>query len=212
MIGKFIVIEGGEGAGKDANIELLKKDFNGENFVWVKDPGGTPVGDQLRAMVQHGENIAKQTELFLFMAARAQLTHEVILPALESGKHVISNRFDLSTMAYQVYGRERQDLKDVLMQMSRLAMEGVSPDLLILLDIDPREGLKRAAQRKERTTRFEAEEISFHTRVREGYRTHAGDYKKSAIIDASRPLPKVYIDVKREVEALLSNTSTTTKV
>lgn len=204
MRGKFVVVEGGEGAGKDANIELLKKDFGEENIVWVKDPGGTVIGDQMRAILQHGENVAKPTELFLFMAARAQLTHEVIKPALDSGKHVIANRYDLSTMAYQVYGRERQDLKDVLIQMSKLAKEGVQPDLVVLLDLDPSKGLERAAARKERTTRIEQEALDFHMRVREGYLAHLSDYERSACIDASRPLSEVYADVKKAVSELLT--------
>jgi dTMP kinase len=202
MRGRFVVIEGGEGAGKDANIDLLKQDFaDRTDIVWVKDPGSTLLGGQLRELLQHGENISKEAELFMFMAARAQLVQEVIVPALLSGKHVISNRFDLSTMAYQVYGRERMQLKDTLIAMSKIAMGDAVPDLLVLLDIDPREGLTRAAQRKEKTTRFEAEALAFHARVREGYHAHAGDYKNHVIIDAARPLPDVYADVKRAVEA-----------
>ena len=203
MRGKFIVIEGGEGAGKDANIDLLKADFPSEDIVWVKDPGGTKLGGQLREIVQHGENLARETELFLFLASRAQLVHEVIEPALQSGKHVISNRFDLSTMAYQVYGRERVHLKESMVAVSKAARGTAIPDLLIYLDIDPEVGLERAAKRNERTSRFEAEAVAFHSRVREGYRAHIGDYQHE-IIDASRPLEEVYRDVKSAVAALLS--------
>lgn len=201
--GKFIVIEGGEGAGKDATIDLLKRDLEGSDIVWVKDPGNTLLGGQLRELVQHGEHLAKEAELFLFLAARAQLVHEIIGPALSSGRHVVSNRFDPSTMAYQVYGRERMELKDTLVHMSQVARGSAVPDLVVLLDVPPEEGLRRAAERKEKTTRFEAEEIAFHKRVREGYLAHLGDYKRGVRIDASRPLREVYEDVRREVSKII---------
>lgn len=198
--GTFIVIEGGEGAGKDANIELLKRDFSGKPIVWVKDPGGTELSNRLREVVAYGENLARETELFLFLAARAQLVHEVIAPALARGEHVIANRFDLSTMAYQVYGRERLDFKEPLMAISRMARGEAVPDAVILLDVPPQSGLIRAASRKEKTTRFEAEALAFHSRVREGYITHIKDYASHVLIDASAPLADVYEKVRNEVE------------
>jgi dTMP kinase len=201
--GKFIVIEGGEGAGKDANIDRLKTDLADRGILFVKDPGDTELGLHLREVVQHGENVAKETELFLFLAARAQLAYERIVPALEAGQHVISNRFDLSTMAYQVYGRERLDFKDTLIALSKFAWAGAVPDAVLYLDVEPEAGLKRAAARKEKTTRFEAEAIAFHARVREGYLAHLGDYKRGVRVDANRPLEDVYADVRREVEATL---------
>lgn len=201
--GKFIVIEGGEGAGKDANIELLKRDLSAD-IVWVKDPGSTVLSGQLREITQHGENLSKEAELFLFLASRAQLTHEVIAPALTAGMHVISNRFDPSTMAYQVYGRERMEMEDTLSAMSEIARGDAVPDLVIFLDVPPEEGLRRAAARKERTTRFEAEELAFHERVRAGYLAHLDDYARGVRIDANRPLEEVYVDVKAAVEELLA--------
>lgn len=204
MRGKFIVIEGGDGAGKDANIELLKRDFPSENIVWVRDPGGTEISDRIREITQHGQHLSREAELFLFLASRAQLVNEVILPALESGKHVISNRFDLSTVAYQIYGRERLFMKDALLSMSKVARGDATPDLMVLLDVPPEEGLIRAAQRKEKTTRFEAEALAFHARVHEGYRAHVGDYPLHRIIDASRPLAEVYLDVQAAVGNVLS--------
>ncbi len=201
--GKFIVIEGGEGAGKDANIELLKRDLSAD-IVWVKDPGSTVLSGQLREITQHGENLSKEAELFLFLASRAQLTHEVIAPALTAGTHVISNRFDPSTMAYQVYGRERMEMEDTLSAMSEIARGDAVPDLVIFLDVPPEEGLRRAAARKERTTRFEAEELAFHERVRAGYLAHLDDYARGVRIDANRPLEEVYADVKAAVEELLA--------
>lgn len=203
--GKFIVVEGGEGAGKDANIDRLKADFAGRDILFVKDPGDTELGFHLREVVQHGENVAKETELFLFLAARSQLAYERIAPALARGQHVISNRFDLSTMAYQVYGRERLDFKDTLIALSKFAWAGAVPDAVLYLDVEPEAGLKRAAQRKEKTTRFEAEAIAFHTRVREGYLAHLGDYKRGVRIDASRPLEEVYADVKVAVLSMLGS-------
>lgn len=202
--GKFIVIEGGEGAGKDANIDLLRKDFADQNILFVKDPGDTEIGTHLREIVQHGEGVAKETELFLFLAARSQLVAEKIIPALANGTHVIANRFDLSTMAYQVYGRERLHLTEWMVETSAIARGEATPDLVIYLDVPSQEGLTRAASRGEDTTRFEAEQLAFHERVREGYLAHLRDYKKGIRIDASRSLEAVYADVKDAVTAELT--------
>ena len=111
MKGKFIVIEGGDGAGKDTQIELLKKDF--PDFIYTREPGGTPLGKVLREMVLHksyGE-LPLLTEAFLFLADRAQHVAEVVAPALAADKTVVVNRSWVSMMAYQVYGREQFFLK-----------------------------------------------------------------------------------------------------
>lgn len=200
MRGKFIVIEGGDGAGKDTQIELLRRDFGENGFTYTRDPGGTEMGTALRQLLQYDESVAEETELLLFLASRVQLVREVIEPALQEDITVICNRFDLSTYAYQIYGRERRHLADFVKKVSAFARINAVPDLVVLLDVPPEVGLARSALRGEKATRFEQEKLQFHERVREGYLESAKEYPHVAIIDASRSVGDVYQDVKREIE------------
>ncbi len=195
MRGRFIVLEGGDGAGKDTQLALLEGLLPKEEYLFVRDPGSTDIGEQLRRIVLHDERVAKTTELLTYLAARAQLVDERIKPALDAGISVIAHRFDLSTIAYQIYGRQRKDLLSFLRQLSDFALGGVRPDVVIYLDIDPREGLRRARQVGE-PDRMEAEAMAFHERVREGYRAHIHDYPESYVIDASAPIIEVHTRVR----------------
>lgn len=203
MPGKFIVIEGGDGAGKDTQIALLKKEFGEEHFFFVKDPGSTDIGTEIRQIVLHNELVAKDTELLLLLAARAQMVAEKIIPALEAGKHVISNRFSQSTIAYQIHGRERTDMYDTVKVMSDFACGGLRPDLLVYLDCPPETGLERVRQTEETIDRFEREKIAFHERVRRGYLEHLAEYTH-VNIDALLPIDTVF---KRVKEAILKHTA-----
>jgi len=210
--GKFIVIEGGDGAGKDTQIALLKKEFGGsaeasakageEKILFVKDPGGTDIGTNLREIVLHNERVTRSAEFLIYLASRAQLVEEKIKPALKSGKDVISNRFDISTIAYQIYGRERTDMLDLTKRMSDFACGGLRPDLIVFLDCPPELGLRRALLSGEKIDRFEKEKIAFHTRVREGYTKHLPDYNH-VVIDGTRPIQEVFTDVLEAVREVL---------
>jgi len=202
--GKFIVIEGGDGVGKDTQIELLKKDFFGDAFVYTRDPGGTDLGHTLREILQHSAHIAQETELLLFLASRAQLVHEVILPALAAGKHVISNRFDLSMTAYQIYARERHAAADDMKLLNAFASGGAVPDLTVLLDAPVEVGLARLLKRGEKLTRFEQEARAFHERVRQGYLEGAKNIPDIVIVDARRRVEEVYRDVHAAVAACVA--------
>ncbi len=191
MSGRFIVLEGGDGAGKDTQIALLEGMLSPEQYLFVRDPGSTEIGEKLRQIVLHDPKVAKTTELLTYLTARAQLMEERIRPALEAGKNVIAHRFDLSTIAYQIYGRERLALLPFLRELSDFVLSDVRPDVVILIDIDTAEGLRRARQVGE-PDRFEAEKLAFHERVREGYHAHIGDYRESHIIDASLPVSEVH--------------------
>ena len=199
MRGKFIVIEGGDGAGKDTQIELLQKEFGNEQWVYTRDPGGTGIGMWMRALLQHGDHLSDETELLLFLASRAQLVSEIIEPVLVSGKNILSNRFELSTYAYQIYGRQRLAKQELVLKMSAFARGNTVPDLTILLDIAPEIGRKRLQARGETITRFEAEKIEFHARVREGYLASAKAYPNVRTIDASRSVAEVYSEVRAAV-------------
>lgn len=201
MKGKFIVIEGGDGAGKDTQIDLLKQKLGEEKFLFVKDPGSTDVGMKLRELLLFNNSVTKRTELLLYLAARVQLMEERIQPALLKGTHVISNRFDLSTFAYQIYGRDRKEHLTFVQELSEYALSGTKPDLVIYLDCPPEEGLKRLMEEGERMDKFEKEKIEFHKRVHEGYRKHLPEYNH-VIIDATKSIGEVYKEVETAIHTL----------
>ncbi|KKQ22673.1 dTMP kinase [Candidatus Wolfebacteria bacterium RIFCSPLOWO2_01_FULL_38_11] len=182
--GKFIVLEGGEGAGKGMVIEDLKNRFahwremgvyqNGAayNMVFTREPGGTNISEEIRNVLMNKiyGKMSVLTELFLFCSARAQHIDELILPALFSGKNVICDRFEYSTFAYQIFGREYHELKDVFNLLNSVARRTVEPDIVIYLDVEPEIGLERKAKSKDgHCTRFDAEKLEFHNRVRDGF-------------------------------------------
>jgi dTMP kinase len=176
----FITFEGGEGSGKSTQAEALKQRLEklDINVMLTHEPGGTPLGDDIRAWLKGDSKAAKGkgkkstsqkadidpgAELLLFNAARAQLVSRVIRPALDSGAVVICDRFYHSTIAYQGHGRGL-DL-DLINRVNNIATAGLKPNLTILLDIDAKLGLSR----KKLQDRFEREDIEFHKRVRQGY-------------------------------------------
>ena len=172
---RFVTIEGGDGSGKSRQIELLDEylDARREPRVLTREPGDTPLGKKLRRLLVEGrpESLSDETELFLILADRAQHVREVIRPALERGKLVVSDRYADSTLAYQGYGRG-MDL-EMLRGLNRVATGGTMPELTIVLDCPVEVALARAAERQDgraaRENRFEAEGIAFQRRVREGF-------------------------------------------
>ncbi len=204
LSGKFIVFEGGDGAGKDTQIAMLQKVVDPAGYLFVRDPGSTDIGLALRAILLHDKRVTPRAELLMYLAARVQLVEEKIKPALKEGKTVVSNRFDLSTIAYQIYGRERMELLPFLMELSRYALGGISPDVVIFLDVPPEIGLKRAAQ-VGAPDRMEEEKLAFHERVRRGYQEHIGDYKNQHTIDATTDVAEVHKEVLKalKVDSLL---------
>jgi dTMP kinase len=190
-LGLFITFEGGEGCGKSTQSRLLLKKLEQQNIpvVLTHEPGGTALGNELRKALKRkrDSSISPQAELFLLAASRAQLVAEVIRPALEEGKVVLCDRFTHSTMVYQGYGRGL-DFTAIKM-VNNMATRYLNPDLIILLDISPEQGLARKQSLKDR---FELEDLSFHRRVREGYlKMAAAEPDRWLVIDAS--LPKVEI-------------------
>ena len=164
----FITFEGGEGCGKSTQSRLLLEKLHQQNIpvVLTREPGGTALGNEIRRVLkrEQGIPISPQAELFLFAASRAQLVADLIRPALREGKVVICDRFAHSTLVYQGYGRGL-DLTTVEM-VNNMAAENLKPDLAILLNISPEQGLTRKRSLRDR---FELEDLSFHRRVREGY-------------------------------------------
>lgn len=171
--GKFIVIEGGEGAGKGMCIEYLKEQIGErKNVFFTREPGGTLISEQIRSVLMDSFNkeMTPLTELFLFCGARAQHVEQLIRPTIEKGGNIICDRFDCSTIAYQIFGRERFDLEGCFHRLNLIAKTDIEPDIIIYLDVDPEIGLLRRTKSQEgRHTRIDKEELEFHIRVREGY-------------------------------------------
>jgi dTMP kinase len=203
----FITFEGGEGCGKSTHSRLLLKKLERRNIpaVLTHEPGGTVLGDELRSLLKtmKGPPISARAELFLLAASRAQLVAEVIAPALKEDKVVICDRFTHSTMVYQGYGRGL-DFTAIRM-VNNMATRHLGPDLTILLDIAPEEGLARKRSLKDR---FELENLSFHRRVREGYlRMADAEPDRWLVIDASLAKARVAEIIWGEVSALLPQVS-----
>lgn len=199
----FVTFEGGEGSGKSTQAKALWNKLHQRNIaaVLTHEPGGTSLGNDLGRLLKREKNnsISAQAEALLFAACRAQLGGEVILPALEEGKVVICDRFSHSTCAYQGYGRGL-DL-DLIETINNWATRNVKPDLIILLDSPPEEGLARKGRL---TDRFELEGLAFHRRVRQGYlEMAAAEPDRWLVIDAMLPKRKVTRIIWEKVSSLL---------
>lgn len=173
---RFITFEGIEGCGKSTQLRLLAARLEQQGFsvVTTREPGGSPIADQIRAILLDAGNSAMtpMAELLLYAAARAQHVEEVIVPALKSGKIVLCDRFTDATVAYQGYGRGLE--MSTILELNLLASRSLRPDISILLDCPVETGLSRAKARIEnsagaREERFELEEMAFHEKVRQGY-------------------------------------------
>lgn len=165
--GLLITLEGIDGCGKTTQAGILQRNLEekGIQFVAIREPGGTAVGEDIRQVLLHNhDSLSLQAELLLYMAARSELTEQVILPSLLAGKVVVCDRFIDSTVAYQGYGGGA-DLKLVHF-LNQKATGGVSPDLTILLDLPVEEA---AGRRGDSADRMEKNDYNYHRRVRHGY-------------------------------------------
>jgi dTMP kinase len=206
---RFITFEGGDGSGKTTQLREVERHLYELNrsCVLTREPGGTALGKMLRKVLLEvgDEEIAESTELFLYLADRAQHVKQIIAPALSAGKIVLCDRFSDSTLAYQGYGRGI-DL-DWLRCLNDTATQGLRPDLSFLFDCPVEVGLARASQRstqsqagRPREDRFEREKIEFHERVRQGFLALArAEPKRFRVIDASRPVA----DVAKQIRAII---------
>ena len=200
----FIVFEGGEGCGKSTQTRALYRRLSKDGFgaILTREPGGTRLGErERRHLKQTGETrISPIAELFLIATARAQLVSEVIRPELEEGKTVICDRFTPSTLAYQGYGRGLDT--DAIRHVNDIATDGMSPDLIVLLDVPVEEGLGRKKGKEK--DRFESESLAFHTRVRRGYLDMAkADPKRWLVVDGRLPRKVIESTIWARVSVLL---------
>lgn len=202
----FITFEGGDGSGKSTHAGRLEKRLTAEQIpvLLVREPGSTTLGQYLREWLKRDVTTVPLAELLLFEAARAQLTEELIRPALSSGKVVIADRFSDSTLAYQGYGRGL-DLS-LIRALNAAATGGLVPDLTILLDVPSADALRRAELRASGVdgSRFEDLPGSFHSNVVAGFRTLAAtERSRWVVIDSSSPVEEVERRVWDAVRARL---------
>ena len=204
--GRFIVVEGLEGAGKTSAIRTIQQWLNEHQiqFISTREPGGTPLAEQIRTIVKQvqDEIVAPETELLLMYASRVQLVKTVIQPALQQGRWVLGDRHDLSSRAYQGGGRQ---LEESLINSIRHAVLGdLTPDLTLYLDIDPAVGLQRAQARGE-LDRIELEQLAFFQRTRAKYLQIAATEPNIVTIDAGQSIEQVQQQILNALQQAYQN-------
>ncbi len=203
----FITFEGPDGSGKSTQLKMLAAALREEgiDIVTTREPGGTEIGDQIRAVIMNMKNKAMdpRTELLLFNASRAQLVEELIRPSLAAGKVILCDRYADSTMAYQGYGHGLD--KDELRRLLNFATGGLKPDLTLLFDISAEAGLKRRLSNHDEWNRMDDYALQFHERVRGGFlELAAADPERWVVIDADRDPGVIHAEVLDIVKRKLS--------
>lgn len=204
-VGKFITLEGTEGVGKSTNLHFIHQWLiaQGVDVVMTREPGGTPLAEELRAILlaPREEAVDETAELLLIFAARAQHLREVIKPALARGAWVLSDRFTDATYAYQGFGRGLD--VSLIAQLEQQVQGALRPDLTLVLDIEVEVGLSRASARAA-LDRFESEKIEFFERVRLGYQTRVAEHpERYAVVNAGQTLKAVQADIEEVLTRLL---------
>jgi dTMP kinase len=217
LAGKFIVFDGNEGSGKSTQAKLLQqritREHPGLESLFVRDPGTTIIGEQVRAILLNPDNdeMAMRCEMLLYMAARAQMMSSVIQPALDAGWLVLSDRFVSSTLAYQLGGEGLT--ADEIRAVADIAIRGRWPDLTIILDMPARKSMERVLPKFSlfpddpeaglEKDRIERRPLAYHERVRENYLDQAkADPERYRVVDADRPPEAVHEDVWRVLQGL----------
>lgn len=203
MKGIFITFEGSEGSGKSTQIAMLREylETQKQDILFVREPGGVQISEKIRDLLLDvkNKNMASPCELLLYMAARAQLVNEVILPALKSGKIVLCDRYLDSTIAYQGFGNG-EDIS-MIRQIGEYATQELVPDLTIIFDIDAKIGLSRITGEKDR---IEQRSIDYHNKVREGYQFIAKEEpERVKLIIVDRSKEDIHADVRAFVDRIL---------
>lgn len=208
----FITLEGIEGSGKTTQIDRLAEflEANGMKCVTTRQPGGTVIGENIRSILLNPANHTLQpmTELLLYLADRAQHIDEIIRPALAAGKTVICDRYFDATLVYQGYARGLS--VQLLLELHQILFDNLKPDVTLLLDLSPRQGLERAwqqlnsGQRVGHESRFENEAVAFHKKVRTGYLELARlEPQRFRIIDAAQSPDQVFAEISKTLSSFL---------
>jgi len=201
----FFSIDGGDGTGKSTQIDLFCQWLRqqGHSVATCRDPGSTPLGEAIRDLLLHRHDLAigRRSEMFLYMAARAQLVAELIRPALLAGKIVVADRYLLANVVYQGYGGGL-DIQ-TLWEVGRIATGGLLPSLTIVLDLPAEVAATRISREPDR---MEMQGLAFHTRVREGFLTEAKHQSgQIVVVDAARPIDVVQADVRIAAQRIMHN-------
>lgn len=206
--GLLITFEGLDACGKSTQIELLKKYINNrtdnQNFVFVKEPGGTKLGEKIRFLFQNYEedSPSPKTELFLMLSSRAQLYDKLVKPSLEQGKIVIADRYIDSTIAYQAFGRDVLPIEEIK-HLNALATENLQPDLTFYLKIKPEISYSRKML-SSNLDRFEKAPLSFFKKVYKGYEYLAEtEAKRYHIINATDTISNIHNEIVSSIEKLI---------
>lgn len=204
--GLFITFEGGEGAGKSTLIENLYQALleKGYDVLKSREPGGTPLGEQVRELLLHQDKIplSAMSELLLFLTSRAQHIEDVLKPHVQKGGIVLCDRFNDSTIAYQ--GEARGIGLEETKQLCELACQGFLPHITFILDLDPSKGMKRISKMNKEWDRLEEQKLSFHQKVYEGYHKLAKlDADRIQLIDASLSKEEVFQSAWNQIKKRL---------
>ena len=204
MKGKFITFEGSEGSGKSTQIELAQQylESKGKNVLFLREPGGVKISENIRNILLDTEtkDMTDECETLLYMAARAQLVSEIIIPALNSGKVILCDRFLDSTVAYQGYGNGVNIEK--IKNIGEFVTQGFYPDLTFLFDLNVEEGFARINRSKDR---IEQRGLDYHSRVRSGYLEIAkSEPDRVKLIDARKSKEEIQSVVQKHIDQLLN--------
>lgn len=209
--GLFISFEGGEACGKSTQIKLLKEYVstlkNKEDFVFVREPGGTPLTEEIRRLLLNYEidKPLPMTELLLFCAARVEDVEKIIKPALEKGKIVIADRFYDSTIAYQGMARNIMNVEQIL-KLTKTIIGDIKPDLTFYLKLSPEEAFKRKSKINEGLDRIEKEGLLFHKQVEKGYDYISNlEKERFVIIDASKTPAEISNEIIKKLNNKINN-------
>jgi dTMP kinase len=203
--GYFVSFEGGDGVGKSTQARLLGQwlgELTGREVVLTREPGGTPLGQELRAAVLHGEDMDARTEALIYAADRAHHVASVVRPALARGAIVVTDRYLDSSVAYQAGGRELG--ADEVELISRWAVQDLMPDVTVLLDLDPAEAARRIRREHDR---LERAGLEFHRRTREAFLARAAAApERWLVLDAAAPVDDLQAQIRVDVAARLELT------
>ena len=198
MRGKFVTVEGCEGSGKSTQLKLLAEYLTsiGADFIMTREPGGSKISEEIRAIILNGKNkeMCDECEALLYAAARIQHLREVVVPALESGKLVICDRFVDSSLAYQGYARGLGE--EYIERINNIALEDFCPDLTLFLDISPKDAFLRKHGADE-GDRIESLGIEFHEKVYEGYRALLAKYPRICAVECSGEKAQTAENIRR---------------